>query len=146
MKIVTRGEEETVDLGRRIGAAVQAPRVVLLYGDLGAGKTALTRGIALGLGVSEDAPVTSPTFTLVNLHPASRGPLYHLDLYRLHGLRDLYSIGIEDILSADAVVVVEWAEKLLLPVSDPLRVRILPGDGPEERVIEILPDLHLPSD
>ena len=143
MTVVTRGEEETVRLGRRIGQVLKPPRVVLLYGDLGSGKTALARGIALGLGIDPKTPVTSPTFTLVNLHSTARGPLYHLDLYRIEGLRDLYSIGIEDILAGDGVVVVEWAEKLKLPLRNPVRIRIAEGVGPDERVFEIEPDLKL---
>lgn len=146
MKVITRDEEETVRLGRRIGRALKPPRVILLYGDLGSGKTALTRGIAQGMGEAGDTPVTSPTFTLVNVHATARGPLHHLDLYRLNSLRDLYSIGIEDILAGEGVVVVEWAEKLRLPLRDPLRIRISAGEGPDERVFEIHPDLDLPAD
>lgn len=146
MTALTRDEEETVRLGRRIGRALKPPRVVLLYGDLGSGKTALTRGIAQGMGAAEDAAVTSPTFTLVNLYPTARGPLHHLDLYRLNSLRDLYSIGIEDILAGEGVVVVEWAEKLRLPLRDPLRIQILPGEGPDDRVFEIHPELVLPAE
>jgi tRNA threonylcarbamoyladenosine biosynthesis protein TsaE len=87
------------------------PGVVLLRGALGSGKTTLTRGIARGLGVQDPGAVCSPSFTLVNIY---RGvcPVYHVDLYRLEGERDLYSIGLDDFLGREGVTVVEWSERL----------------------------------
>jgi tRNA threonylcarbamoyladenosine biosynthesis protein TsaE len=85
--------------------------VLALCGELGAGKTCLTQGIARGLGVPEAYRVTSPTFTIINEYPG-RFRLYHLDLYRLTGVQDLDGIGFEDCLSDKAVVVMEWAEKI----------------------------------
>lgn len=142
MRIVTHCEAETVELGRRIARRLGPARVLLLSGPLGSGKTALTRGIAGGLGVSGETPVTSPTFSLVQQYPTSTGLLLHLDLYRLDTLRDFYSIGIEDILADDGVVVIEWAEKLPLPVDNPLRIRISMGDDPDERIFDIEPDIE----
>lgn len=133
----SHSQEETVEIGRSIAAALEEPATILLFGELGAGKTTLTRGLALGLGVEEASVVRSPTFTLVNEYQGGSGTIYHLDLYRLEGLRDLYSIGIEEILSSHSFVIVEWGEKLLLPPDRPLNIRILAeGDG-ETRRIEV---------
>ncbi|MGH9340121.1 MAG: tRNA (adenosine(37)-N6)-threonylcarbamoyltransferase complex ATPase subunit type 1 TsaE [Acidobacteriota bacterium] len=117
-------EEETLLIGKEIGRRLVPPRVVLLYGELGAGKTVLTRGLVEGLDVQNPAVVHSPTFTLVNQYAEAKGVIYHLDLYRLETTRDLYSIGIEDILASPSIVIVEWAEKLFLNVEDPVKIRI----------------------
>ncbi len=113
---VTRSAEETEHFGRRLAASLPVPGVVLLRGPLGAGKTTLTRGIAAGLGVSDRSTVSSPSFTLVNIYEG-RCPVYHVDLYRLEGERDIYSIGLEDFIGTRGVTIVEWSEKLktLLP-------------------------------
>jgi len=117
-------EQETLALGREIGSRLRPPRVVLLSGVLGSGKTVLSRGLAEGLQIGDPALVRSPTFTLVNEYPASGGVIHHIDLYRLEGLRDLYSIGLEELLEGPGVVIIEWAEKLLLTVEDPVRISI----------------------
>ena len=85
--------------------------MVFLRGSLGTGKTTLTRGIAQGLGIKDPSLVNSPSFTLVNIY-YGRCPIYHVDLYRLDGERDLYSIGLDDFLGKDGVTVVEWSERL----------------------------------
>lgn len=108
---VTRSVGETVALGERLAAGWLAGTVVALSGDLGAGKTALTKGIARGLGVKDT--ITSPTFTLVNEHAARGGRrLYHVDLYRLDQPQQAVEIGIEEELAPDGWTVIEWAEKL----------------------------------
>lgn len=140
MKIESRNEQETFELGRRLGRRLHPPRTILLQGSLGTGKTVLTRGLVAGRGGNPDQ-VASPTFTLVNQYPTPGGILYHLDLHRLDTLKDLYSIGIEDILASDSVVVVEWAEKLRLPVDHPLRIRIR-ADGNRRR-FELDPPVDL---
>ena len=109
-RLVTKSEAETVRLGKSLAADLQAGDVVLLEGVLGAGKTALARGIAAGLGVPEEE-VRSPTFTLVNPY-RGRLPVYHVDLYRIEGARDLDELGLEEILGTDGVAIVEWAERL----------------------------------
>ena len=125
MEIQSSGnEQETFLLGRNIGQRLQPPRVILLYGELGSGKTVLVRGMADGLGVTDPSLVRSPSYTLVNEYPTESGTIYHLDFYRLDGLRDLYSIGLEEILASHAIVIIEWAEKLLLEVEKPLSVRV----------------------
>ena len=110
-KTLTASEEETQLLARRFGESLEGPTVILLYGDLGAGKTTFTRGLVTGLGVEDPAVVRSPTFTLVNVY-RGRLAVYHVDLYRVDRLRDLETIGVADLLAEDAFVVVEWAEKL----------------------------------
>jgi len=109
-RLVTKSEAETVRLGRSLAADLRAGDVVLREGVLCAGKTALSRGIASGLGVPEEE-VRSPTFTLVNPYQG-RLPVYHVDLYRIDTARDLDELGLEEILGTDGVAIVEWAERL----------------------------------
>ncbi len=130
-------EEETRSIGRRLGQKLQPPRVVLLTGELGAGKTVLTQAMADGLQVEDPSLVRSPSFTLINEYPSARGRIYHVDLYRLEGADDFHSIGLEEILEREAVVIIEWGEKLDLPVNDPVRVRILVDPVSDERLLEI---------
>lgn len=126
----TGSEEATIEVGRRIGRQLDAPAVLLLEGPLGAGKTVLARGLAAGLGVADVDEVHSPTFTLVNQYQG-RHRIYHLDLYRLEHSRDFQSIGIDEILGASAVVLIEWGDKLQPVPAGALQVRIedLGGDG-----------------
>jgi tRNA threonylcarbamoyladenosine biosynthesis protein TsaE len=102
-------EAELVAWGERFGAAVVAPLVVTVSGELGAGKTTLIQAICRGYGVDE--PVTSPTFALVHEYHASRSLVYHLDLYRLSGEAELTNIGWDEIVDAEALVMVEWPER-----------------------------------
>ena len=110
---VTGSSEETIACGRAIGAELRAPVLVLLSGELGAGKTTLTKGIASGVGAAAEEEVTSPTFTLVHKYDG-RARVYHVDLYRIDGVRDLETLGLEDAFSEQAIVIVEWPEKLAL--------------------------------
>lgn len=113
LKILSNSVSETEAVGRQIGQALGNGSVVALYGDLGAGKTALTRGIAAGWG--SESRVTSPTFTLVNqyTHPTDKEHhLYHLDCYRLPNSDEAESIGMGDILAAEGAIVIEWAERV----------------------------------
>ncbi|MBI2820894.1 MAG: tRNA (adenosine(37)-N6)-threonylcarbamoyltransferase complex ATPase subunit type 1 TsaE [Acidobacteria bacterium] len=110
-KIITSSEGETLQLARAFGETLRAPCVVLLYGQLGSGKTTFARGLVAGLGVQDLGQVRSPSFTLVNIY-SGRFPVYHVDLYRLDSPRDLETIGMDEILSEEAAIVVEWAEKL----------------------------------
>ena len=121
-EIVTHSSEETIERGREIGAQLQPPVVILLSGDLGAGKTTLTKGIVSGAGAAAEDEVTSPTFTLI--HKYGRGvPVYHVDLYRVGDLHDLETLGLEDVFAERAVVIVEWPEKLAIRADGPV-VRI----------------------
>jgi tRNA threonylcarbamoyladenosine biosynthesis protein TsaE len=108
--LVTRSEDETRAEGQNLSRSLQAGDVVLLTGDLGMGKTVFARGIAQGLGVSED-DVRSPSFTLVNRYHG-RVTLYHIDLYRIDRPEDLDELGLEEFLGVDGIAVVEWAERL----------------------------------
>ncbi|MFZ0580862.1 MAG: tRNA (adenosine(37)-N6)-threonylcarbamoyltransferase complex ATPase subunit type 1 TsaE [Candidatus Acidiferrales bacterium] len=112
-EILTHSSEETIEQGRQIGAALKPPVLILLSGDLGAGKTTLTKGIAAGLGAAREDDVTSPTFTLVHKYDGATR-VYHVDLYRIEGLHDLETLGLEDIFSEKAVVIVEWPDRLKL--------------------------------
>lgn len=108
--MTSHGEADTFAFGRTLAAGLRAGDVVLLRGDLGAGKTVLARGIAVGLGVPAEE-VRSPTFTLVNPYQG-RLPVYHLDLYRIERAADLDELGLEEILGGDGVAIVEWGERL----------------------------------
>src|SRR5271168_2553304 len=123
-ELVTNSSEETILRGREIGSRLRAPVLVLLSGDLGAGKTTLTKGIASGLGAADEDEVTSPTFTLV--HKYSRGaPVYHVDLYRIADFHDLETLGLEDVFAEKAVVIVEWPDKMTLRTDWPVvRIRL----------------------
>src|SRR5688572_30735336 len=110
--------------------------VILLSGDLGAGKTAFVQGLAAGLGVDADE-VTSPTFTLVHEYRGGRLPLVHVDLYRLDRA-ELDEIGLDPDLAAAGIVAIEWAERLVRAIADAIRVNIVDTGG-DSRVIEIVP-------
>jgi tRNA threonylcarbamoyladenosine biosynthesis protein TsaE len=135
VKHLTRSAEETEELGRRIAAFLRPPAVILLRGSLGAGKTTLTRGLAQGLGVPDASVVSSPSFTLVNIYQG-RCPVYHVDLYRLEGCRDIYSTGLEEFLGSRGVTIVEWSERLEFPVPAAIIVEISDAGG-DLRKIEV---------
>jgi tRNA threonylcarbamoyladenosine biosynthesis protein TsaE len=118
-EILTHSSEETIAQGREIGAQLKPPLLILLSGDLGAGKTTLTKGIAAGLGAAREDDVTSPTFTLVHRYQG-KTRVYHVDLYRIEGLHDLETLGLEDIFSECAVVIVEWPDRLKLRTDWPV--------------------------
>ena len=108
--VVTRSEEETLRAGIELAADLRAGDVVLLRGDLGTGKTCFARGVAMGLGVRPEE-VRSPTFTLINPYQG-RVPVHHIDLYRIDAESELDELGLEEILGADGVALVEWPERL----------------------------------
>ena len=110
MQITTESVEQTEALGRALAARLQPGDVIAYTGDLGAGKTALTRGIAAGLGIEE--PVLSPTYTIVNEYRSGRLPLFHFDLYRIDSYDDLYAIGFLDYLDRGGIIAAEWSENI----------------------------------
>lgn len=114
LTFISSSEEETYSLGETIGELVEAGQIILLSGDLGAGKTVLAQGICAGLGVLED--VTSPTFNLINEYEGDL-TVYHMDLYRLEKEEELYDLAIEEYLESDGVVIIEWPDLVydLLP-------------------------------
>lgn len=115
--IITTSSEETIDAGRALASQLQPPLLLILRGDLGAGKTTLVKGIAEALQAADAETVTSPTFTLVHeyqgISPITKAPvqLYHLDLYRLEEDQQLQSLGIEAMTTEDSLVLIEWGEK-----------------------------------
>jgi len=111
--VYSLSEQETMDLGRRMARTLKGGELIVLEGDLGMGKTVFARGVAAGLGVSEDE-VRSPSFTLVHEYEGGRCPLFHVDLYRLNGGEDLEGLGLDELTEAGGVVLVEWGEKLPL--------------------------------
>ena len=136
MTVTTHSQDETAAVGRKLASTVTAGSVLLLIGDLGAGKTALVRGLAEGLGVpAED--VSSPTFTLMQEYRGGRVPLIHVDLYRLNDAREIDDLGLEE-LGLNSVLAIEWAEKLPRPIPDAIEVRIAHGEG-DERQLSIQP-------
>ena len=110
-QITTHTSDETQKLGKTIGKWIEHPLVIGLSGDLGSGKTAFVQGLAEGLEVPDEYYITSPTFTLINQYPG-RFPLFHIDLYRLDGISDLEDIGLDELLYDQAVIAIEWAEKM----------------------------------
>jgi tRNA threonylcarbamoyladenosine biosynthesis protein TsaE len=110
-EITTRSPEETIAFGRTLTELLAPPKLVLLRGDLGAGKTTLVKGIAAGFGAAEEEDVTSPTFTLVHEYRGPRANLYHIDLYRVDTLRELETLGLDDLRGEGSVLLIEWGEK-----------------------------------
>ena len=129
--VTTNSEHETFALGEQVAATLQPGTFVLLYGDLGAGKTAFVRGMAAGLGANPD-DVSSPTFVLIQ-HYKGRMPLVHVDLYRLEGGRAVDDLGLEE-LASGAVVAIEWAERLPRSFEDGVTVRIEDLGGERRRI------------
>jgi tRNA threonylcarbamoyladenosine biosynthesis protein TsaE len=137
---VTHSTEETIQRGREIGKRLKPPVLILLSGDLGTGKTTLTKGIVSGFGAAQEEEVTSPTFTLV--HKYDRGTrVYHVDLYRITTPHDFETLGLEDIFDESAVVIVEWPAKLSLKTDWPVLRIILEHVSEDERRISIEPAL-----
>lgn len=114
-EFTTQSDADTVELGRRLASLLKPPQLLILEGDLGTGKTTLVKGIAQALEAAEADEVTSPTFTLVHEYEGTRQghpvKLYHLDVYRLEGERQLDTLGLDELLTDDALVLVEWGEK-----------------------------------
>ena len=106
-----------------LGGQLKPGDIVLLFGDLGAGKTTLTQGITRGLGMAKNEYIRSPTFTLINEYQA-RVPIYHIDLYRMDSVQEIESLGLEEVLFAEGVAIVEWAEKLFPDPENPTAIAL----------------------
>ncbi|MBQ6469941.1 MAG: tRNA (adenosine(37)-N6)-threonylcarbamoyltransferase complex ATPase subunit type 1 TsaE [Lachnospiraceae bacterium] len=135
MEIISHSAEETFLIGKKIGENASPGLVIAFYGDLGAGKTVMTKGIARGLGIQ--GMITSPTFTILQIAEEGRLPLYHLDVYRIDDPDEMEEIGLDDCLYGGGVTVIEWAERIeeLLP-ADTVRVTIerLPENADTRRI------------
>ena len=136
MQITTHSADETQALGQKLASRLAPGDVIAYFGDLGAGKTAFTRGLAQGLGIID--PVTSPTYTIVNEYLSGRIPLFHFDMYRLSSSDELFDIGWEDYLSRGGVCAVEWSENVEDALQDAIRVTIeKDADEPDTRHITL---------
>ena len=122
MEFITNSPAETEKIGEALGKIIKPGSVIAYRGDLGAGKTAFTRGLARGLGSNE--LVTSPTYTIVNEYLGGRMPLFHFDMYRLRSSDDLWDIGWEDYLDRNGVCAVEWSENVSDALEDPIFITI----------------------
>lgn len=135
-QIINRTEDDTRELGLKLASVVEPGDVIALIGDLGTGKTALTRYVAEGLGIKET--ISSPTFTIVKEYKSGRLPLYHFDVYRLGDGEELLDIGAEEFLYGDGVCIIEWADIVadVLP-EDAIAINIEYGENEGERVVTI---------
>ena len=134
MQFISNSPAQTEAVGAALARILHPGTVIAYRGDLGAGKTAFTRGLARGLGVND--PVTSPTYTIVNEYLGGRMPLFHFDMYRLHSADDLWDIGWEDYLERGGVCAVEWSENVAEAMEKPITVTI-EKTGEESRRITI---------
>ena len=145
MEFLTNAPEETEKVGAALAKILPPGAVIAYRGDLGAGKTAFTRGLARGLGYKE--PVTSPTYTIVNEYLGGRLPLFHFDMYRLNSSDDLWDIGWEDYLDRGGIYAVEWSENVDDALEDAITVRIEKTGENSRRITleggEILADFSL---
>jgi tRNA threonylcarbamoyladenosine biosynthesis protein TsaE len=149
-EFITHSSEDTIAMGREIASKLQPPVLVLLKGDLGSGKTTLTKGIIRGLGAAREEDVTSPTFNLVHEFRRQILPgdlpgserhsqpckVYHVDLYRIENFHDLESLGLEDALSEKAIVIIEWPEHFTLRTDWPtVEIRLDHAGGDSRRIV-----------
>jgi tRNA threonylcarbamoyladenosine biosynthesis protein TsaE len=136
-EVITRSAEETIRWGREFAKRLKAPMLVLLTGELGSGKTTLTKGIVAGLGAATEDEVTSPTFTLVHVYGGSV-KVYHGDLYRIESFHDFETLGLEDVFAAPAVMILEWSEKFPLESPWPqVRLRLEHVGGDSRRIVVV---------
>jgi tRNA threonylcarbamoyladenosine biosynthesis protein TsaE len=134
-EVITHSGEETTAWGRQFAARLKPPVLVLLSGELGSGKTTLTKGIVSGLGAAREEDVTSPTFTLLHTYGDSQ-PVFHGDLYRVENFHDFETLGVEDLFTKPAVVILEWSERFPLPSPWPeVRVQLEHLGGDTRRII-----------
>ena len=135
LSLHTTNREQTIQLGQKIGSKLKKGDILAMQGTLAAGKTTITKGIALALGVKED--ITSPTFCLISEYEGNM-PLYHMDVYRLDGTEDFINLGVDDMLYGNGVCIIEWSEKIMdeLPKST-IIIKLEPVGNTDERNITI---------
>ena len=134
---ITHSAEETIAYGRGLAAELSPPLIVLLRGDLGAGKTTLVKGIAEGFEAARAEDVTSPTFTLVQEYRGPQTTLYHIDLYRIDTERELETLGLDDLLAPNCILLIEWGEKFSRFERDQYVEITLERAGETERRIQL---------
>ncbi len=134
-EVITNSADETIALGRALARDLKPPAMVLLRGDLGAGKTTLVKGIAEGFSAASQDDVTSPTFTLIHEYRGSAAILYHIDLYRVDTPRELETLALDDLVADDSILLIEWGEKFPNLVRDCDMEIVLDRLGETERKI-----------
>jgi tRNA threonylcarbamoyladenosine biosynthesis protein TsaE len=134
----THSPEETIALGRKLAPHLQPPKLVLLRGELGAGKTTLVKGIAEAFGAASQAEVTSPTFTLVHEYRSPKVNVYHIDLYRVDTPRELETLGLDDLVDSQSVLLIEWGEKFPRFIEERDVEIVLEREGENDRRITII--------
>ena len=142
VEILSRSPEETISRGRELAAGLRPPLLILLTGELGAGKTTLAKGIISGLGVAAEEDITSPTFTLIHTF-SGPATVFHVDLYRVSDVHDFDTLGLEDLFAEPAIVLIEWPERMRLRTDWPVLRIALAHVAHEVRKItiaEIVPD------
>jgi len=133
-EFITHSAEETTAWGRELVSRLKPPLLILLSGELGSGKTTLTKGIVSGLGAAREEDVTSPTFTLLHTYGEAH-PVFHGDLYRVENFHDFETLGMEDLFAKPAIVILEWSERFPLPAPWPeIRVRLEHLGGDSRRI------------
>ena len=138
-EVITHSAEETIAWGRKLADRVRPPLLVLLAGELGTGKTTLTKGIVAGLHAADEDEVTSPTFTLLHEYGKNHN-VFHGDLYRVESFHDFETLGVEDVFAAPAIVILEWSEKFPLKSAWPqLRIRLEHLGGDDRRIVLLTP-------
>ena len=137
-EITTHSAEETIAFGRTLADLLAPPKIVLLQGDLGAGKTTLIKGIAVAFEAAAEEDVTSPTFTLVHEYRGPRAKLYHIDLYRVDTPRELETLGLDDLRAEDSILLIEWGEKFPRFVRERDVEIVIQRLGEDERSIRVL--------
>jgi tRNA threonylcarbamoyladenosine biosynthesis protein TsaE len=142
-EVITHSAEDTIAWGRRFAEKLQPPVLILLSGELGSGKTTLTKGIVAGLHVAEEDEVTSPTFTLVHEYGSGKR-VFHGDLYRIESYHDFETLGLEDVFAHPAIIILEWSEKFPLEAPWPhFRLRLEHLGGDDRRIILLTNDVSV---
>lgn len=140
-EFTTQSGEDTIAVGRKLARLLQPPQLLLLQGDLGTGKTTLVKGIAQALDAADPDEVTSPTFTLIHEYEGTRDgepiKLFHLDVYRLEGERQLETLGLDDLLTSNSLVLVEWGEKFKSLVKRATGSIVIAAEGGDARKITV---------
>jgi len=136
MEYFTNSSEETIAVGKKIGAKLKLGDVVGFYGELGSGKTTMIKGVAMGLGVKEQSLVKSPSFVMINEYKG-RYPIYHIDLYRVKNGEEILSIGFDDYLYGEGVCLIEWAEKAEKELPEKIIKIELEVVSPSERKVKL---------